>query len=103
MVLGKTGALIGAAAAMGAIETWEAKDPDNHRVNVLVAGPVAAPVVHVFGRDRRLTHSPVKGLMGGFEMCGDLVYSEPDRRNEFEGASAAMARQALEDVRPAGF
>lgn len=92
-----------AAAAVAAIEAWEASDPENHRVNVLVAGPAAAPVVHVFARDRRLTHSPVKGLMGGFEMCGDLVYSESDKRDEFEHASAAMARQALEDVRPDGF
>lgn len=90
-------------AAMAAIEAWEGKDPDQHRVNVLVAGPTMAPVVHVFARDRRLTHSPVKGLMGGFEMCGDLVYSEPDKRDVFLQASAAMARQALEDVRPPRF
>ncbi len=90
-------------AALAAIDAWQGEDPDNHRVNVLVAGPATAPVVHVFARDRRLTHSPVKGLMGGFEMCGDLVYSEPDKRDEFQNASAAMARQALEDVRPAGF
>ena len=90
------------AKALDAIAVWEGRDPDNHRVNVLVAGPVELPVVHVFARDRRRTHSPVKGLMGGFEMCGDLVYSEPDKRDEFESASAKLARRALEDVRPDG-
>lgn len=89
--------------ALAAIEEWESRDSEHHRVNVLVAGPPRVPVVHIFARDCRLTHSPVKGLMGGFEMCGDLVYSEPDKRNEFEAASAEMARRALEDVHPPSF
>lgn len=88
------------AAAVTAVQRWESADP-NRRVNILIAGPVAAPVVHVFRRDRRRTRSDVKGLMGGFEICGDFVYSEPGMRRWFEEADAAMARRALEDVAPA--
>jgi hypothetical protein len=40
--------------------------------------------------------------MGGFEVCGDFVYSEPDKRTTFETASAALARAILEEIRPDG-
>lgn len=81
---------------------WIDEDPENHRVNILIAGPPERPIVHVFARDKRLSHAAVKGLMGGFEVCGDLVYSEPDKRGVFEDASAEIARKALEEVRPNG-
>ena len=90
----------GTAEAVEAVDDWIDRDPEHHRVNVLVAGSVERPVVHVFARDTRLSHAAVKGLMGGFEVCGDLVYSEPDKRGVFEDASVAVARQALEEVRP---
>ena len=88
------------AAAVAAVDDWEGRDPEHHRVNILIAGDAAAPVVHVFRRDRRRTRSEVKGLMGGFEICGDFVYSEPGMRRWFDGADAAMARRALEDIAP---
>jgi hypothetical protein len=81
---------------------WIDRDAANHRVNVLIAGPVAEPMVHIFARDTRKSHAAAKGLMGGFEICGDLVYSEPDKRDIFLDASADLARRALEQIRPDG-
>jgi hypothetical protein len=79
---------------------WIERDPEHHRINMLVVGSTDQPVVFVFARDTRLTHAAVKGLMGGFEVCGDLVYSEPDKREVFENATAAVAREALLEIRP---
>ena len=90
----------GTAEAVEVVNDWIDRDLEHHRVNVLVAGSTDRPVVHVFFRDTRLSHAAVKGLMGGFEVCGDLVYSEPDKRDVFEDASVAVARQALEEIRP---
>lgn len=90
----------GVAEAGSAVEDWKGRDPENNRVNVLVTGPKDDPVIVVFQRDVRLSRAPTKGLIGGFEMCGDLVYSEPDKRQIFEEASASTVREALEAVRP---
>jgi hypothetical protein len=90
----------GTDEARDAAHEWIERDPEHHRVNVLIAGPVGRPVAHVFARDSRLTHAAMKGLMGGFEICGDLVYSEPDKRHVFETATAEVARHAIAEVRP---
>ena len=90
----------GTRPVLDAVHGWVDGDPEQHRVNILVAGPVARPVVHIFARDRRLTHAGVKGLMGGFEICGDLVYSEPAQREIFEQITAEAARGAIAEVRP---
>lgn len=89
------------AAATEFVEEWLGADPDHHRLNILVAGPADAAVIHVFPRDSRMTHAAEKGLIGGFEVCGDLVYSEPDTRPQFDNASADMARRVIAEVRPA--
>ena len=88
------------AAATGYVEEWQADDPEHHRLNILVAGPAGGAVIHVVPRDARKTHAPEKGLIGGFEVCGDLVYSEPDTRPQFDGASADMARRIIAAVQP---
>lgn len=88
--------------AVALAEEWHGRDEQNHRVNVLVAGPPGSATVHVFARDTRRSHSAVKGLMGGFEVCGDLVYSEPDKRGVFETADVALVRRALAEIRPSG-
>ncbi len=90
----------GVAAAASYVTQWLAGDPEHHRVNLLVAGALERPVVHVFVRDTRKTHAAEKGLMGGFEICGDLVYSEPDKRAQYEAASAELARRVITEVRP---
>lgn len=82
------------------VEEWLSTDPEHHRINLLVAGPAEAPVIHVFPRDARKTHAPEKGLVGGYEVCGDLVYSEPGSRMRFEEASAELARRVIGAVRP---
>jgi hypothetical protein len=92
----------GGAAAYDIAQEWIDRDPERHRINMLIAGPPDHPIVHVFARDARLTHAEVKGLMGGFEVCGDLVYGEPDKREIFERASATVARAALLEIRPDG-
>jgi hypothetical protein len=91
----------GTLAALAEVNDWIAPDPEHRRVNVLVTGNVAHPTVHVFARDRRLSHAAIKGLMGGFEICGDLIYSEPDKRTIFETATTETARRAIAEVRPA--
>lgn len=88
--------------ALSYVAEWVGAEPEFHRVNVLVAGPAPAPVIHVFARDTRRSHASAKGLMGGFEVCGDLVYSEPDKREVFETASAELARSLLAEIRPEG-
>lgn len=90
----------GTLAALAMVDDWTAPDPEHRRVNVLVAGSVAHPTVYVFARDRRLSHATIKGLMGGFEICGDLIYSEPDKRAIFDTATAETARRAIAEVRP---
>ena len=91
----------GPGPALDCVDEWRRRDPARHRVNVLVAGSPASPTVHVFPRDTRRSHAAAKGLMGGFEVCGDFVYSEPDKRSTFEGASAELARTILGEIRPA--
>lgn len=88
--------------ALAHVAGWVDAEPEHHRVNVLVAGPASDPVIHVFARDTRRSHASAKGLMGGFEVCGDLVYSEPDKRGVFESASADLARSLLAEIRPVG-
>lgn len=90
------------SAAYEAAAEWIDRDATNHRINVLVAGLRDTPVVYIFARDVRKSHAATKGLMGGFEVCGDLVYSEPDKRELFLNASADLARQALGEIRPDG-
>ena len=89
-------------AAISAVEDWEGLDPENHEVNLLVAGAASNPVTHVIRRDARLTQAPEKGLIGGFEVCGDLVYSEPATRKAFDRATAETVRATLESIRPVG-
>jgi hypothetical protein len=91
----------GPGPALDLVADWSQDDPDHHKVNVLVAGLPATPTIHVFPRDTRRSHAAAKGLMGGFEVCGDFVYSEADKRAAFESASAALARSILEEIRPA--
>lgn len=93
---------VNVSAAYEAATEWIDRDATNHRVNVLVAGLRDVPAVYIFARDVRKSQAATKGLMGGFEVCGDLVYSEPDKRDLFLNASADLARQALGEIRPDG-
>jgi hypothetical protein len=91
----------GPGPALDFVADWGQRDLAHHLVNVLVAGPPASPTIYVFPRDTRRSHASAKGLMGGFEVCGDFVYSEPGKRDAFEAASAELARSILEEIRPA--
>jgi len=88
------------AEASAMASDWIGPDPEHRRVNVLIAGEVDRPTVYVFARDRRRSRAKSKGLMGGFEICGDLIYSEPDTRVIFDTATFETARKAIAEVRP---
>ena len=77
---------------------WEQRDPEHHRVNLLVAPRGGHPSVFVFLRDTRVTIARNKGLMGGWEVAGDFAYS--DRRRSFEDADLDAVRAAFADIRP---
>jgi hypothetical protein len=89
-----------AAAAHRHIEEWRERDPEHHRVNLLVAGSSRRPQIYVVPRDTRRPRAAKKGLMGGFEVAGDFAFSEPDRRADFEQADLATAREALRQIVP---
>ncbi len=82
------------------VEAWLAQDRAHHSVNVLVAGTAGDPEVLVIPRHRRFSIASNKGLVGGFEVAGAFVYSEDDKRGEFERADVTTARKALAEVRP---
>lgn len=82
------------------VDSWLTPARAQHGVNVIVAGAADEPEVFVIPRDRRLSVASNKGLIGGFEVAGTFVYSEPQMRREFETATHHTARQALTQVRP---
>jgi hypothetical protein len=77
---------------------WERRDPQHHRVNLLVAPYGGNPSVFVFLRDTRVTVARNKGLMGGWEVAGDFAYS--DMRKEFEIVDLDAIRAAFGEIRP---
>lgn len=77
---------------------WESRDPEHHRVNLLVASRDGQPRVYVFLRDTRATHAGNKGLMGGWEVAGDFAYDQ--RREDFDSADIAAVRGAFAEIRP---
>lgn len=80
------------------VAEWEQRDPEHHRVNLLVAPHAGEPAVFVFLRDTRVTIARNKGLMGGWEVAGDFAYS--DRREQYEVADLDAVRAAFADIRP---
>ncbi|MCB2223258.1 MAG: hypothetical protein KQH83_03695 [Actinobacteria bacterium] len=88
-----------AGEADAAVGAWHGRDP-SHRVNLMVAGPGGAPVIHLFYRDSRRPASAELGAMASFEACGDMVFDDPARREAFEQADLAMVRRALADITP---
>lgn len=80
------------------ITTWEGRDPEHHRVNMLVATRDRQPTVFVFLRDTRFTIARNKGLMGGWEVNGDFAYD--DQRDDFEAADIGSVRTAFAQIRP---
>lgn len=79
------------------IAAWLDEDPAHHRANLLVGGDGDLFVVP---RDARRSHAAGKGLMGGFEVAGDFVYSDPPHRGDFERADLGAARRALAEIDP---
>jgi phosphoribosyl-dephospho-CoA transferase len=87
-------------AAHSVVTGWIDLDPEYHGVNVLIAGPTDDVTIYIIPRDQRRSHSTNKGLIGGFEVAGDFVYSEPGQRENFDRADVATAREALGQIRP---
>ena len=88
---------VGADVA-GYVESWQARDPQHHRVNLLVAPRRRNPAVFIFLRDTRFTIARSKGLMGGWEVAGEFAYS--DRRADFQAADLNSVRAAYSEIRP---
>lgn len=82
------------------VASWEERDPQHHRVNLLVSSREGTPIVFAFLRDTRVTVAQSKGLMGGWEVAGDFAYS--DRRSDFEKADIEAVRAAFAEIRPPG-
>ena len=82
------------------IASWIKLDPEHHSPNLLIAGPAENATIYIVPRDQRRSHSTNKGLIGGFEVAGDFVYSEPEQRANFEQSDLTTARQALGQIRP---
>jgi hypothetical protein len=80
------------------VTSWEGRDPQHHRVNILVASRGGQPAVFVFLRDTRVAIASSKGLMGGWEVTGDLAYD--DQRDDFEAADIDSIRAAFAEIRP---
>ncbi|MDJ0953887.1 MAG: DUF4922 domain-containing protein [Acidimicrobiia bacterium] len=80
------------------VSRWEERDPEHHRVNVLVAPWHGRAAVFVILRDTRARNAAAKGLMGGWEVAGDFAYSE--KRKQFEAADLATVRGALAEITP---
>ena len=86
--------------ADGFVTDWMNRDPDHHRVNLLVAGPATGGHVYVVRRDTRRSTSLNKGLMGGWEVSGDFPYGDARYRAAFETADLDTAVAALREIRP---
>ncbi|MDJ0498276.1 MAG: DUF4922 domain-containing protein [Acidimicrobiia bacterium] len=80
------------------VTDWEGRDPEHHRVNMLVASRNDRPLVFVFLRDTRFTRASKKGPMAGWEVAGDLVYSH--RPDHFAAADLDAVRTAFAEIRP---
>jgi hypothetical protein len=78
------------------VAEWLDADP-GHRANLLVAG---SGELFVIPREASRSHAAQKGLMGGFEVAGDFVFSDPPRRSDFERADLASAVSALQEIEP---
>jgi len=81
-------------------QQWLAGNPQRHRVNILIAPTGGGPCVFVFPRDERYASTLEMGLVGGFEVAGDMVLSSPPEEATFRNASVATARHILNRVRP---
>jgi hypothetical protein len=70
---------------------------DSHRANLLLAG---SGDLFAVPRDARRSHASRKGLMGGYEVAGEFVYSDAAHRGDFEAADLDAARAALGEIEP---
>jgi hypothetical protein len=83
-------------------QDWLERDSEHHSLNILITTPDRDTHVYLFPRDKRRATAQGKGLVGGFEVAGDFVFSAPRERAVFESASVETARGILGEVRPPG-
>lgn len=86
--------------AHSAIDEWLENDRERRSVNILIAPVGDTPCVFVFPRDCRYSSATHMGLVGGFEVAGDMILSAPHEEETFRTASVAIARDILSQVRP---
>jgi len=80
------------------VADWEGRDPEHHRVNMLVGSRGGRSRVFVFLRDTRFTIAGNKGLMGGWEVAGDFAYDR--QRGDFEAADLSAVQLAFAAIWP---
>lgn len=83
-----------------AANQWIEGDPRQRSVNILVTTIGGDPCIFVFPRDQRYASATGMGLVGGFEVAGDMVLSSSHEEATFRNASAATAREILSQVSP---
>jgi len=81
-------------------QRWLDADPQQHSINILVAPTGSDPCIFVFPRDQRHSSASGMGLVGGFEVAGDMVLSSRKEEETFLNASVATAREILSQIRP---
>jgi hypothetical protein len=90
----------GLERAHAAAQRWLDADPEHHSVNILIAPMGTDSCIFVFPRDQRRSSASGMGLVGGFEVAGDMVLSSRQEEETFLNASVAAAREILEQIRP---
>jgi hypothetical protein len=81
-------------------EQWLEGNRAERSLNILVATIGTSPCIFVFPRDRRYASARGMGLVGGFEVAGDMILSSPHEQQTFHNASVTAAREILAQVCP---
>jgi hypothetical protein len=83
-----------------AAQQWLDGDAQSRSLNILVATVGGDPCIFVFPRDQRRAKASGIGLVGGFEVAGDMVLSSPQEEHTFNHATVTMARENLDQICP---
>ena len=83
-----------------AAQQWLEGDTQNRSLNILIATIGSDPCIFVFPRDQRHASATGMGLVGGFEVAGDMVLSSPHEEHTFHHATVTTAREILAQVCP---
>jgi len=83
-----------------AAQQWLEGDTQHRSLNILVATIGSDPCIFVFPRDQRYASATGMGLVGGFEVAGDMVLSSAHEEHTFHHATVTTAREILTQICP---